>query len=62
MLVRAWNAPKAEARACDGATVPAGFEGMHIFDISDIRNPELVGEVELSARPEADRPAAARTR
>ena len=56
MLVRAWNAPKTEARDCDGTTVPAGFEGMHIFDISDIRNPELVGEVELSARPQADSP------
>ena len=41
---------------CDGTPVPAGFEGMHIFDISDIRDPELVGEVELSARPEADTP------
>jgi hypothetical protein len=56
ILVRAWNAPKTETRNCDGSTVPAGFEGMHIFDISDIRDPELVGEVELSARPEADSP------
>jgi hypothetical protein len=56
VLVRAWNAPKADARNCDGTLVPAGFEGMHIFDISDIRNPVLVGEVELSARPEADSP------
>jgi hypothetical protein len=36
--------------------VPAGFEGMHIFDISNVRDPVLVGEVELSARPEADSP------
>jgi hypothetical protein len=56
ILVRAWNAPKTEARNCDGTMVPAGFEGMHIFDISDIRDPELVGEVELSARPQADSP------
>jgi hypothetical protein len=56
VLVRAWNAPKTEPRNCDGATVPPGFEGMHIFDISDLRNPVLVGEVELSARPEADSP------
>jgi hypothetical protein len=56
ILVRAWNAPKTEARNCDGTMVPAGFEGMHVFDISDLRNPELVGEVELSARPEADSP------
>jgi hypothetical protein len=56
ILVRAWNAPKAVARNCDGTTVPAGFEGMHIFDISNLGDPELVGEVELSARPQADSP------
>jgi hypothetical protein len=56
VLVRAWNAPKTEARNCDGTMVPAGFEGMHIFDISNVRDPVLVGEVELSARPEADSP------
>src|ERR687895_226364 len=56
VLVRAWNAPKTQPRDCDGTTVPAGFEGMHIFDISNIKNPVLVGEVELSARPQADSP------
>jgi hypothetical protein len=56
VLVRAWNAPKSEPRPCDGTTVPSGFEGMHIFDISDLSNPVLVGEVELSARPQADSP------
>jgi hypothetical protein len=56
VLVRAWNAPKAQPRNCDGAVVPAGFEGMHIFDISNVDNPVLVGEVELSARPQADSP------
>jgi hypothetical protein len=56
ILVRAWNAPKSVPRDCDGTTVPAGFEGMHIFDISDLSDPQLVGEVELSARPEADSP------
>jgi hypothetical protein len=56
VLVRAWNAPKSVTRNCDGATVPAGFEGMHIFDISNLADPVLVGEVELSARPQADSP------
>jgi LVIVD repeat len=56
VLVRAWNAPKTVPRDCDGTTVPAGFEGMHIFDISNLSNPQLVGEVELSARPQADSP------
>jgi hypothetical protein len=55
VLVRAWNGPRPE-RNCDGTTVPAGFEGMHIFDISNRRDPVLVGEVELSARPQADSP------
>ena len=56
VLVRAWNAPKTEPRSCDGTTVPAGFEGMHIWDISNLADPVLVGEVELSARPQADSP------
>ena len=56
ILVRSWNAPKAVARNCDGTTVPPGFEGVHIFDISNLADPVLVGEVELSARPQADAP------
>jgi hypothetical protein len=56
VLVRSWNAPKTVARDCDGTTVPPGFEGVHIFDISNLTNPVLVGEIELSARPEADQP------
>jgi hypothetical protein len=65
ILVRAWNSPApaddpatpvAENRFCDGQPVPVGFEGMHIFDISDLSDPKLVGEVELSARPQADMP------
>jgi hypothetical protein len=56
VLVRAWNSPAPAGRFCDGEPVPVGFEGMHVFDISDPKDPELVGEVELSARPEADSP------
>jgi hypothetical protein len=55
VLVRAWNSP-VSTRTCDGTFVPAGFEGMHVFDISNLANPQLVGEVELSARPQADSP------
>jgi hypothetical protein len=47
ILVRAWNSKKATARDCDGHTVPAGWEGVHVFDISDVTNPELVASVEL---------------
>jgi hypothetical protein len=62
ILVRAWNTPAPadnpatpapENRFCDGHPVPVGFEGVHVFDISDLSDPELVGSVELSARPEA---------
>ena len=67
IVVRAWNSPapadnpatpnrREGPRMCDGQPVPVGFEGMHIWDISDRSNPELIGEVELSARPQADAP------
>jgi hypothetical protein len=56
IVVRAWNSPAPAGRFCDGVPVPVGFEGMHIFDWSDPENPELVGDVELSARPGADSP------
>jgi hypothetical protein len=65
ILVRAWNSPAPadnpatpapENRFCDGEPVPVGFEGMHIWDISNLEDPDLIGEVELSARPEADMP------
>ena len=48
VLVRTWNSPAAGTEDCDGTTVPAGFEGLHVFDISDLSNPALVGSVDLS--------------
>ena len=50
ILVRAWNSPAPAGSSCDGVPVPTGFEGVHIFDISDLKNPELVGSVEISNR------------
>jgi hypothetical protein len=47
ILVRAWNTKRADARNCDGQTVPAGFEGVHVFDISDVQDPALIGDVVL---------------
>src|ERR671923_2848405 len=47
ILVRAWNTKRADGRNCDGATVPAGFEGVHIFDIGDKADPRLIGSLEL---------------
>jgi hypothetical protein len=67
LLVRAWNTgagatgPFGAGFTCDGQAVPAGFEGLHVFDISNKRNPLLVGSVELSGRcddvPNPCRPA-----
>lgn len=45
VLVRSWNSPASGTSKCDGEPVAAGFEGLHIFDISDLRNPVLVGSV-----------------
>jgi hypothetical protein len=47
ILVRSWNSKKTTARDCDGQTVPAGFEGVHVFDISTPADPQLVASVEL---------------
>jgi LVIVD repeat len=60
ILVRAWNTtagspgPFGAGLSCDGQPVEPGFEGVHVFDISDKRDPELVADIELSSRPEAD--------
>jgi hypothetical protein len=60
ILVRSWNTPAGTPGAfgagltCDGQPVPAGFEGLHVFDISNLADPVLVADVELSARPQAD--------
>jgi len=54
ILLRSWNSPAPEGRFCDGEPVPVGFEGFHVFDIGNKKDPVLVGSVELSARPEAD--------
>lgn len=60
VLVRAWNTPAGTAGpfgaglTCDGQAVPLGFEGVHVFDISNLANPVLVADIELSARPQAD--------
>jgi hypothetical protein len=58
ILVRAWNSPATGTGTaqleCDGEPVPLGFEGVHIFDISNLSDPELIGSVEISERPQAD--------
>lgn len=53
IVVRAWNSPAptladgTSGRFCDGQPVPPGFEGVHVFDISNPADPALVGAVEL---------------
>jgi hypothetical protein len=53
ILVRSWNTPAGTPGAfgagltCDGEDVTPGFEGLHVFDISDRRNPELVAQVPI---------------
>jgi hypothetical protein len=47
ILVRAWNSPAPEGVTCDGQEVPAGFEGVHVFDISNPQDPQLLTDVEL---------------
>jgi hypothetical protein len=41
ILIRSWNSPAAvgnptAATECDGEPVPVGFEGIHVFDISNL--------------------------
>jgi hypothetical protein len=47
VLVRAWDANAPAGRFCDGEPVPPGFEGLHVFDISDLSDPDLVASVDL---------------
>ncbi len=47
IVVRSWNSNAPGTTFCDGQLVPAGFEGLHIFDISDKTDPQLVGSVDL---------------
>ncbi len=55
IVVRSWNSPAPEGRQCMGEDVPVGFEGVHVFDISDPANPELVTDVEFSQAGAATR-------
>lgn len=53
VLVRSWNTPAGSpgpfgaGTTCDGQSVLAGWEGVHVFDISDLSNPVLVQSVRL---------------
>jgi hypothetical protein len=48
IIVRSWNTNTgAGGNTCDGQAVAPGFEGLHVFDSSDISNPQLVASVDL---------------
>lgn len=55
IVVRAWNSPAPAGRFCDGQPVPVGFEGVHVFDISNPADPALIGAVEFSQAGFANR-------
>jgi hypothetical protein len=47
LLVRSWNSPAVEGATCDGQPVATGFEGLHVFDITNRADPQLVDSVQL---------------
>ena len=47
ILVRSWNSPAPAGAQCGGMPVPAGQEGVHVFDVSDPANPEVLAFVRL---------------
>src|SRR5918999_2499933 len=51
ILVRSWNSPATATSSCDGQLVGLGFEGLHVFDISNPRDPDLVAQVAMDGLP-----------
>lgn len=51
IVVRSWNTPAGTpgpfgaGLTCDGENVAPGFEGLHVFDISNLADPQLVASV-----------------
>ena len=45
LVFRSTNSPNPGSRSCGGEAVPVGFEGIHIFDISDLSAPALIATV-----------------
>jgi hypothetical protein len=49
ILSRSWNSNTGPAGAsCDGEFVLPGFEGLHIFDITNKQDPDLIASVDLA--------------
>ena len=47
ILVRSWNSNTGAGATCDGEAVAVGFEGLHVFDVSNPLDPDLVASVDL---------------
>jgi hypothetical protein len=45
LLVRSYNTPAPAGLTCDGQAIPTGFEGIHVFDLTDFGNPQLVKQL-----------------
>jgi hypothetical protein len=48
VLVRSWNSPAPAGAQCGGMPVPAGQEGLHIFDVSNPASPQVLAFVPLA--------------
>ncbi|HEX6263383.1 MAG TPA: PA domain-containing protein [Actinomycetota bacterium] len=48
LLVYSRNSP-ANNDTCDGVALPNGFEGVHLWDVSDPLNPSLIHSVDISS-------------
>jgi len=49
LLIRSWDSPNHTNATCAGQLVGAGFEGIHIFDISDPTAPVMVRQLRMAA-------------
>ncbi|MDA0162115.1 hypothetical protein OM076_17715 [Solirubrobacter ginsenosidimutans] len=49
ILIRSWDAPASASSTCAGQLVGTGFEGIHIFDISDPANPVMKKQLRMAS-------------
>ncbi|HSK16815.1 MAG TPA: hypothetical protein VK915_11680 [Gaiellaceae bacterium] len=47
ILVRSWNSPAPAGATCGGLPVPQGQEGLHVFDVSNPKSPQVLTFVPL---------------
>jgi hypothetical protein len=48
ILIRSWDAPASATSTCAGQLVGQGFEGIHIFDISNPASPQFIRALRFS--------------